>query len=49
MENGQTVTWEAIHFGVKQRLTAKVIKMDKPYAFTDVMVKGGIPLFHTYT
>ena len=46
MENGQTVTWEAIHFGVKQRLTAKVIKMDKPYAFTDVMVKGA---FHSFT
>ncbi|MBO0992756.1 SRPBCC family protein [Bacillus sp. SD088] len=46
MENGQTVTWEATHFGVKQKLTAKIIEMEKPYTFTDVMVKGA---FHSFT
>ncbi|MBS4196516.1 SRPBCC family protein [Lederbergia citri] len=46
MENGDTVTWEAIHFGVKQKLTAKIIEMEKPYKFTDVMVKGA---FHSFT
>lgn len=46
MENGDTVTWEAIHFGVKQKLTAKIIEMKKPYRFTDVMVKGA---FHSFT
>ncbi|MCJ8007326.1 SRPBCC family protein [Lederbergia wuyishanensis] len=46
MENGDTVTWEAIHFGVKQTLTAQIIEMEKPYKFTDVMVKGA---FHSFT
>ncbi|MCR2822703.1 SRPBCC family protein [Lederbergia panacisoli] len=46
MENGDTVTWEAIHFGVKQKLTAKIIEMERPYKFTDVMVKGA---FHSFT
>lgn len=46
MENGDTVTWEAVHLGIKQRLTAKIIEMDRPYTFTDVMVKGA---FHSFT
>ncbi|MBS4201463.1 SRPBCC family protein [Bacillus sp. FJAT-49732] len=46
MENGDTVTWEATHFGVKQKLTAKIIDMEKPYKFTDIMVKGA---FHSFT
>ncbi|QTD41296.1 SRPBCC family protein [Sporosarcina sp. Te-1] len=46
MENGDTVTWEATHLGVKQKLTAKIIEMEKPYKFTDVMVKGA---FHSFT
>lgn len=49
MENGDTVTWEAIHLGVKQKLTAKIIEMEKPYKFTDVMVKGPFDSFtHTH-
>ncbi|GKV55372.1 hypothetical protein NCCP2222_13190 [Sporosarcina sp. NCCP-2222] len=39
MEQGDTVTWEATHLGVRQQLTAKIIEMNKPYQFTDVMVK----------
>lgn len=46
MENGDSVTWEAIHLGVKQKLTAQIIDMEKPYRFTDVMVKG---TFHSFT
>lgn len=46
MENGDTVTWEAIHLGIKQKLTAKIIEMNRPYHFTDVMVKGA---FHSFT
>ncbi|WP_335869316.1 SRPBCC family protein [Bacillus sp. 2205SS5-2] len=46
MEMGDTVTWEAIHFGVKQNLTARIITMEKPYTFTDGMVKGA---FHSFT
>jgi ligand-binding SRPBCC domain-containing protein len=46
MENGDTVTWEATHLGVKQKLTAKIIEMEKPYKFTDRMVRGA---FHSFT
>lgn len=46
MENGDTVTWEAIHLGIKQKLTAKIIEMNRPYHFTDIMVKGA---FHSFT
>ena len=46
LKKGDEVTWEAIHFGVKQRLTAKISEMNEPYTFTDVMVKGA---FHSFT
>ncbi len=46
LEKGDTVTWEAIHLGVKQKLTAKIIEMEKPATFTDVMIKGA---FHSFT
>lgn len=50
MEKGDFVTWEAIHLGVKQRLTAKIIEMDRPHMFVDVMVKGAFRSFvHTHT
>ncbi|MEH7250722.1 SRPBCC family protein [Neobacillus niacini] len=49
LEEGDTVTWEAIHFGVKQRLTAKVTLMEKPNNFVDIMVKGAFhSLVHTH-
>ncbi|MFZ7943223.1 SRPBCC family protein [Neobacillus sp. 19] len=46
LEIGDTVTWEAIHFGIQQRLTAKVTQMEKPHEFVDIMVKGA---FHSFT
>ncbi|TWT25991.1 SRPBCC family protein [Planomicrobium sp. CPCC 101110] len=49
MENGDSVTWEAVHLGVKQKLTAKIIQMERPYKFTDTMVKGAFHSFiHTH-
>jgi ligand-binding SRPBCC domain-containing protein len=49
LEQGDTVTWEAIHFGIKQRLTAKVTLMEKPHKFVDIMVKGAFQSFvHTH-
>ncbi|UOQ46868.1 SRPBCC family protein [Gracilibacillus caseinilyticus] len=49
LEQGDTVTWEAVHFGVKQRLTAKVTVMERPHQFVDVMVKGAFQSFtHTH-
>ncbi|WP_422124522.1 SRPBCC family protein [Planococcus sp. X10-3] len=49
MEKGDSVTWEATHLGVKQKLTAQIIAMEKPDSFTDVMVKGAFHSFvHTH-
>jgi ligand-binding SRPBCC domain-containing protein len=40
MKLGDTVTWEAIHFGIKQHLTSKITACERPYRFTDEMVQG---------
>jgi len=34
------VTWEARHFGVRQRLTVRVTALDRPKHFQDVMISG---------
>ena len=44
MKLGDTVTWEAIHFGVKQRLTTQITAYDRPQSFTDEMIRG---VFHS--
>jgi ligand-binding SRPBCC domain-containing protein len=44
MQLGDTVTWEAMHFGVKQRLTTQITAYDRPYGFTDEMIRGA---FHS--
>ena len=46
LQAGDIVTWEAVHLGVRQRLTAKVTVMNRPYYFEDVMVKGAFHSFH---
>lgn len=46
LKKDDTVTWEAIHFHLKLQLTAKIIEMEQPFRFTDVMVKGA---FHSFT
>lgn len=40
LEEGDTVTFEARHFGITQRLTSKVTKCDRPRLFVDHMQKG---------
>lgn len=40
IELGETVTWKAKHLGVIQTLTTKIISMEKPNEFTDIMLKG---------
>jgi ligand-binding SRPBCC domain-containing protein len=40
MQLGDTVTWEAVHFGIKQHLTSKITSYERPYRFTDEMVRG---------
>ncbi|MFN1215697.1 SRPBCC family protein [Chryseobacterium kwangjuense] len=39
IEENETVTWRAKHLGVDQTLTTKIISMNKPYQFTDMMLK----------
>lgn len=49
LEEGDTVTWEATHFCIRQRLTAKIVWMDRPNQFKDTMVKGAFHSFnHTH-
>ncbi|KPV55774.1 MULTISPECIES: SRPBCC family protein [Paenibacillus] len=49
IELGQTVTWEAVHFGIKQRLTAKITEFESPFYFVDEMVRGAFKRFrHTH-
>ncbi len=37
---GETVTWEAWFFGVRQQLTSKIVALDRPLMFTDEMQRG---------
>ncbi|RNI30445.1 SRPBCC family protein [Rufibacter latericius] len=36
----ETVTWEATHFGVRQKLTSSITVLERPHRFVDEMVKG---------
>ncbi|MCT2406177.1 SRPBCC family protein [Chryseobacterium antibioticum] len=40
IEENETVTWRAKHLGVDQTLTTKIISMEKPFQFTDMMLDG---------
>lgn len=46
IEDGETVTWEARHFGLKQRLSVRVTKFDRPHVFGDEMVSGAFASMH---
>lgn len=37
---GETVTWEARHFRVRQQLTVRITEFDRPQMFADEMVSG---------
>lgn len=37
---GDEVTWEARHFGIKQRLTVRITGFERPSRFQDIMVSG---------
>jgi len=45
IELGETVTWEAVHFGVRQRLTSKITVFDRPRHIQNVMVDGAFAGF----
>jgi ligand-binding SRPBCC domain-containing protein len=40
MRLGDTVTWEAVHFGIKQRLTTQITEYVRPTHFVDEMLHG---------
>lgn len=36
----ETVTWQATHFGIRQKLTSKITAFDRPNYFIDEQTKG---------
>ena len=45
LELGETVTWEARHLGIKQRLESRMVTLDRPHVFRDSMVRGAFARF----
>jgi ligand-binding SRPBCC domain-containing protein len=41
---GEEVEWEARHFGIRQRLSVRITKFEKPYHFQDTMLKGAFSM-----
>lgn len=48
MALGDWVTWEATHFGVRQRLTAVITECDRPRCFVDEMREGAFERFRHF-
>jgi ligand-binding SRPBCC domain-containing protein len=49
LDLGDVVTFEAVHFGIRQRLTSKIVEFDRPSRFVDEMVKGAfVSLRHVH-
>lgn len=46
IELNEFVTWEAVHFGIKQKLTSKITAFDRPFYFVDEQQKGAFKSFH---
>ncbi len=43
------VTWEAVHLGVKQRLTSRITAYERPLYFVDEQVKGAFrSIYHEH-
>ena len=52
IELGESVTWEAKHFGITQRLTSKITEFESPHYFADEMISGAFKSFkheHMFT
>ncbi len=46
----QEVTWEARHFGIRQRLTVRVTAFERPRHFQDIMISGAFrSMTHDHT
>src|SRR5689334_13164669 len=48
MQLGDTVTWEAVHFGLKLHLTSKITAYERPRSFTDEMMHGAFQELHHF-
>jgi hypothetical protein len=46
IEQGQEVEWEAVHFGLKQRLRTRIAEMEKPVYFRTELVFGAFKTFN---
>lgn len=45
IEMGEQVTWEARHFGIRQRFTSAITAYDRPRHFQDSMLRGAFRSF----
>ncbi len=41
----EIVTWQAVHFGIKQKLTSKITIFNRPLRFRDSMITGAFERF----
>ncbi|MNK47960.1 hypothetical protein D3C87_667850 [compost metagenome] len=49
INRGETVTFEATHFLIRQRLTSRITEFKRPYIFVDQMVSGAFKsMKHTH-
>jgi ligand-binding SRPBCC domain-containing protein len=47
---GDEVTWEAVHLGIRQRLSVRITALERPTFFVDEMVSGAFARFrHLHT
>lgn len=44
IELNEFVTWEATHFGIRQKLTSKITAFERPFHFRDEQLKGAFKL-----
>lgn len=46
---GETVTWQATHFGIRQQLQSKITALQYPFYFRDEMLKGAFKsIYHEH-
>jgi ligand-binding SRPBCC domain-containing protein len=46
ISEGETVTWQALHFGVRWRMTTVILREDRYRSFTDEQVRGPFGRWH---
>lgn len=40
IQQDEFVTWQAIHFGIKQKLSSRITQFERPFHFRDEQIKG---------